>query len=60
MARPDMTTDPAVHGDSNRDPISGAPGAHPVGVGVGTAVGGAAAARRPARWPARWARSPAR
>ncbi|HEX5803390.1 MAG TPA: hypothetical protein VFY24_10220 [Azospira sp.] len=28
---------------SNRDPISGAPGAHPVGTGVGAAVGGAAA-----------------
>lgn len=29
--------------DANRDPISGAPGAHPVGVGVGAAAGGAAA-----------------
>jgi hypothetical protein len=28
--------------DKNRDPITGEPGAHPVGVGVGTAVGGAA------------------
>jgi len=28
---------------SNRDPITGAPGAHPVGTGVGAAVGGAAA-----------------
>ncbi len=27
----------------NRDPISGTPGAHPVGTGVGAAVGGAAA-----------------
>lgn len=27
---------------SNRDPISGAPGAHPVGTGVGAALGGAA------------------
>ena len=27
---------------ANRDPISGAPGAHPVGVGVGAAGGGAA------------------
>lgn len=26
----------------NRDPISGEPGAHPVGVGVGTSVGGVA------------------
>ena len=30
--------------DANRDPISGAPGAHPVGVGVGAAGGGAAGA----------------
>jgi hypothetical protein len=30
--------------DDNRDPISGAPGAHPVGVGVGAAGGGAAGA----------------
>jgi hypothetical protein len=29
--------------DANRDPISGAPGAHPVGTGVGAALGGAAA-----------------
>jgi hypothetical protein len=29
--------------DANRDPISGAPGAHPVGVGVGGILGGAAA-----------------
>src|SRR3954447_11610765 len=28
--------------DSNRDPITGEPGAHPVGAGVGAAVGGAA------------------
>jgi hypothetical protein len=28
---------------ANRDPISGAPGAHPVGTGVGAALGGAAA-----------------
>ena len=27
---------------SNRDPISGAPGAHPIGTGVGAALGGAA------------------
>jgi hypothetical protein len=26
--------------DANRDPISGAPGAHPVGVGTGAAAGG--------------------
>lgn len=29
--------------DANRDPISGAPGSHPIGVGVGAALGGAAA-----------------
>ncbi len=29
--------------DENRDPISGAPGAHPVGTGVGALAGGAAA-----------------
>src|SRR6476620_12548501 len=29
--------------DPNRDPITGTPGAHPVGTGVGAAVGGAAA-----------------
>jgi hypothetical protein len=29
--------------DANRDPISGAPGSHPVGTGVGAALGGAAA-----------------
>jgi len=28
---------------ANRDPLSGAPGAHPVGVGVGAAAGGMAA-----------------
>ena len=30
--------------DANRDPITGAPGAHPVGTGVGAAGGGAAGA----------------
>jgi hypothetical protein len=29
--------------DENRDPITGEPGAHPVGAGVGAAIGGAAA-----------------
>src|SRR5687768_18154615 len=29
--------------DDNRDPITGAPGAHPVGTGIGAAAGGAAA-----------------
>lgn len=35
-------TDNKTNMDQNRDPITGAPGAHPVGVGVGAAVGGAA------------------
>ena len=37
--------DPRVTNDTNanRDPISGAPGAHPISTGVGAAVGGAAA-----------------
>lgn len=29
--------------EANRDPISGSPGAHPLGTGVGAALGGAAA-----------------
>ncbi len=29
--------------DANRDPLTGAPGAHPLGTGVGAVVGGAAA-----------------
>lgn len=29
--------------DANRDPLSGAPGAHPVGTGIGAVLGGAAA-----------------
>jgi hypothetical protein len=29
--------------DANRDPITGAPGSHPVGTGLGAALGGAAA-----------------
>jgi phage tail tape-measure protein len=29
--------------DANRDPISGAPGAHPIGTGLGAAAGGVAA-----------------
>ena len=36
--------DGAREGDANRDPISGAPGAHPVGTGVGAAGGAAAGA----------------
>lgn len=39
-----MSQNPTNEGrDLNRDPISGAPGAHPVGVGVGGLAGGAAA-----------------
>lgn len=30
--------------DANRDPITGAPGSHPVGTGIGAAAGGAAGA----------------
>lgn len=37
------STTQKVEGDANRDPITGAPGAHPIGTGVGAAVGGAAA-----------------
>lgn len=33
-----------VERDANRDPLSGAPGAHPVGVGAGAAGGGVAGA----------------
>jgi hypothetical protein len=29
--------------DANRDPLTGAPGAHPVGTGIGAVIGGAAA-----------------
>jgi hypothetical protein len=36
--------DPKKPADANRDPISGAPGAHPVGVGTGAAGAGAAGA----------------
>lgn len=38
------TTRRDVEGTPNRDPISGEPGAHPVGVGVGAAGAGAAGA----------------
>jgi hypothetical protein len=36
--------DPKKPADANRDPLSGAPGAHPVGVGAGAASAGAAGA----------------
>lgn len=39
-----MRTDDDKHsGEANRDPLTGAPGSHPVGSGLGAAVGGAAA-----------------
>ena len=39
-----MRETPRKDGEPNRDPISGAPGAHPVGTGVGAVAGGAAGA----------------
>ncbi len=36
--------DPKKPAAANRDPLSGAPGAHPVGVGAGAATGGKGAA----------------
>jgi phage tail tape-measure protein len=38
-----MDDNTATQAGTNRDPITGAPGAHPVGVGLGAAVGGIAA-----------------
>ena len=38
-----MGTEKAERPESNPDPITGAPGAHPVGVGLGAAAGGIAA-----------------
>src|SRR5215213_3499455 len=40
----DNRTDRERTADANRDPITGAPGAHPVGTGVGATGGGAAGA----------------
>lgn len=37
------TTDGTKAGTQNKDPLTGAPGAHPVGVGVGAVAGGMAA-----------------
>lgn len=42
--RENRTTDGMRGKDENRDPISGSPGAHPVGTGVGATGGGAAGA----------------
>lgn len=39
----DLADDDEKKASENRDPISGQPGAHPVGVGLGAAAGGAAA-----------------
>jgi hypothetical protein len=39
----DKTVEDTKTGSPNRDPLSGTPGAHPVGVGVGAAAGGMAA-----------------
>ena len=39
----DTNVDATREGSANLDPISGAPGAHPVGTGLGAALGGAAA-----------------
>ena len=39
----DLFDDKSAQRDDNRDPITGAPGAHPVGTGIGAAATGAAA-----------------
>jgi len=39
---PEKTVDVPPHGDRNPDPITDAPGSHPVETGVGAAVAGAA------------------
>jgi|HubBroStandDraft_3_1064219.scaffolds.fasta_scaffold26126_2 hypothetical protein len=44
VMRKDMADTPPKHDPSNRDPLSGEPGAHPVGTGVGAAGGAAAGA----------------
>ena len=40
---PSKSVDLPPYGDRNADPITGAPGAHPIETGVGAALGGAAA-----------------
>lgn len=42
--RTDLDRDRSTNPDANPDPITGAPGSHPIGTGVGAAVGGAAGA----------------
>jgi hypothetical protein len=44
MGRTDMDRDRTTNPDANPDPITGAPGSHPVGTGVGAATGAAAGA----------------
>jgi hypothetical protein len=44
MTNHDKTVEKAFDKDLNRDPITGTPGAHPVGTGVGAAAGGTAGA----------------
>lgn len=39
---PEKSVDVPPHGDRNPDPITDAPGSHPIEVGVGAALGGAA------------------
>lgn len=43
MNNSNLTGNESRSDSANRDPLSGAPGAHPVGTGVGAALGGAAA-----------------
>src|SRR5438552_1044165 len=42
MNRQNRTTEKVKTTDANRDPITGAPGAHPVGTGVGAGAAGVA------------------
>lgn len=44
VGRTDADRDNRTNPDANRDPITGAPGSHPIGTGVGAAGGGAAGA----------------
>lgn len=44
LGRTDADRDRSTNPDANPDPITGAPGSHPVGTGVGAAGGGAAGA----------------
>jgi hypothetical protein len=44
MKKTPETLEPVVETSSNKDPITGAPGSHPVGTGLGSAGGAAAGA----------------